>query len=284
MNSKYILRTVLFFLSVISLTSCCSKEEWDLDKKETESSTIVEGVVLSSNGRPLANINVKVDYHESKWLQYSKTRHKAEVRTDKNGKYRLHFSIQDDELETDKDKELSISKHYSLIYDLKNLSSAEYILPNDMSITITSVNPPVGELTGGVEPVIRYCGLLFERSKSYNQNLYIPQKKFIYVTLTGFIPQLLGGHHDSFQLNVAFPYGSDNYPAERLFPGSKYGYGRINYLFGLYAEQEHTFKIPVAVNENNIITLERCKNGIYSTEEHQIFISQDSPNNLVYQY
>lgn len=283
MNTKYILRTVLFFLSVISLTSC-SKEEWDLDKKETESSTAVEGVVLSSNGTPLANINVKVDYIEEKWLMYGKTRHKAEARTDKSGKYRLHFSIQDDELETNKDKELGISKHYSLIFDLKNLNSAQYILPNDMSITITSVNPPVGELTGGVEPVIRYSSLSLERSKSYTQNLYIPQKRFIDVTLTGFIPQKLGDNYDSFRLNVAFPYGGDDYPAERLFPGSKYGYGRINYLFGLYAEQEHTFKIPVALNENNIITLERCKNGIYSTEEHQLFINQDSPNNLVYQY
>lgn len=59
---------LLLFLFTISLTSC-TKEEWDLGTEETENSTVVEGIILSSTGIPLADIDMKVDYQESKWLQ-----------------------------------------------------------------------------------------------------------------------------------------------------------------------------------------------------------------------
>ncbi|MDR2968654.1 MAG: DUF4198 domain-containing protein [Tannerellaceae bacterium] len=89
-KTKNLFGILLLFLCTISLASC-QKEEWDIEKIETKESTVLEGMVITSDGMPLANVEVKVDYSEDKWLAYNKTRHKAETKTDKNGKYRLFF-------------------------------------------------------------------------------------------------------------------------------------------------------------------------------------------------
>lgn len=57
MNAKYVIG---IFLSVICLISCV-KEEWNLGEKETEHSTVVEGTVLSSNGMPLAGVDIRLE-------------------------------------------------------------------------------------------------------------------------------------------------------------------------------------------------------------------------------
>ncbi|MCD8165482.1 MAG: hypothetical protein LUE93_04760 [Bacteroides sp.] len=215
-------------------------------------------------------------------MQYSKTRHKAETKTDKNGKYRVHFLIKDDEQQTERDKEASISKSYSLIFDLKNLNPEKYIVPDDMIVATLSVDPPITELAGEGKTTIRY-GYSFERGKSYTENLYIPQKKYIQVTLKGFVSQYSGNYYDSFGIDIAFPYGGEG-ATDHSFPGTKYGYERINDLFILYDQEERTFQIPFALNENNIITLTRRKDGVRSTEEYQLFVTEETPVNLVYEY
>lgn len=277
----YNLFGVLFLSLCLFSLAGCVKEEWDSKEKKTKYSTVVEGTILSSNSMPLAGISVKVDYHESMGFHYSKTRHKAEAKTDKSGKYRLYFTIKDDEIETDKNKENGFFKSYSLIFDLKNLNPKEYILPGDMYPTVISVDPPIAKPTENTQPEIRY-GYSFERSKIYVENLYIPQKRYIQVTLKKFVPRkdLL---HDSFEISTAFPYGGES-ATENLFPGTKYGYRSVDNFFVLYAGEEQTFEVPFALNENNIIRLNRRKNGDYSTEEHQVFVTEDSPKNLTYDY
>lgn len=281
MKTKNLFGVFLLSLCIAGLSGCV-KEEWDLAKKETKYSTVVEGTVLSSNGMPLANIDVKVDYHENKWLQYSNTRHKAETKTDKNGKYRLHFLVKDNEVETDNDKNSGISKSYILIFDLKTLNSKEYILPGDMATTILSVDPPVAKPTENTPPEIRYDYYSFEPSKTYTENLFIPKKRYIQVTLKKFVPRK-DLYHDSFEVSTAFPFGGKA-PAEYLFPGTAYGYGKVDDFFVLYAGEEQTFEVPFALNENNIIKLNRRKNGEYSTEEHPLFVTEDSPKNLTFEY
>lgn len=59
MRKKSILKPwyLLVFLFTISLVSCV-EEEWDLEEKETQHSTVVEGTILSSDGRPIPEIDV----------------------------------------------------------------------------------------------------------------------------------------------------------------------------------------------------------------------------------
>lgn len=279
MKTKRIFGILLLFLSIISFASC-AKEEFDFDSVETKESTVVEGTIISSGGLPLANVEVKVDYHEGKWLAYSKTRHKAETKTDKYGKYRLFFSVKDDELETEKDKEVGVSKNYSLIFNLLHLNTKEYIIPSDMTPTITSVDPPIAVAAEKADTKIDFFISSFERSETYTENLYIPQKRYIQVTLKGFIPS----QGDYFEVESAFPYGwesADHY----VFPNTNYHYGKVgHYMFALYDAEERTYQVPCALNENNIITLIRKKNGIYTTEEHPLFVTKDTPTSLTFEY
>lgn len=278
MKTKNLFRVLSLLLCAINFVSC-QKEEWDVDSRETEQSTVVEGVVVTSGSVPLANVKIRVDYSENKWLAYAKTRHKAEATTDKNGKYRLFFSIKDDELETEKDKELGVSKNYLLIFDMERLNSKEYIMPSDMVSTVISVDPPIAHPAEKVNTRIDYYGS-FERKKTYEQNLYIPQKRFIQVTLKGFVPQ----PGDYFEVCNAFPYGGESV-TDHLFPNTNYGYAKVdNFLFALYDAQERTYQVPCALNENNIITINRKKNGVYSQEEHQLFVTKDSPQSLTFEY
>lgn len=272
---------VLLFFCMISLSGC-QKEEWNIESVETEESAVVEGRVITSNGTPLANVVVKVDFHKTKWLAYYKTRHKAETTTDKNGKYRLFFTVKDDELETEADKNSDVNKDYSLIFDMKNLDSKKYFMASDMVPIITSVDPPMAELAEEVDAKIDLFVSSFERGKTYTQNLYIPQKRYIQVTLKGFIPKA----GDYFSVSSAFPYGFEMDPEQgHHFPDTPYGYGKMNdYLFALHDAEQKTYQVPCALNENNILTLIRKKDGVYHAEEHQLFVTEDTPENLVYEY
>ena len=248
MKIKNLLGIFLFYLCTISLVSC-QKVEFDFDSKETEESTVVEGVVITSGGKPLANVKVKVNFYESKWLSYHNTRHKAETITDINGKYRLFFSVRNDELKTDRDKDLAVNKSYHLIFDMNMKDSEKYILPSDMQGSIISVNPPIGKPAEKVNKRIDYSYASFEREKTYTQNLYIPKKRYIQVTLRKFIPK----QGDLFEICSRFPYGGECV-ANHLFPNTNYGFGEIGgYQFALYDAEEQTYQVPFALNENNIV-------------------------------
>lgn len=160
---------VLLFFCMISLAGC-QKEEWNIESVETEESTVVEGRVITSNGTPLANVVVKVDFH----------------------------------------------------------------------------------------------------------------KTYIQVTLKGFIPKA----GDYFSVSSAFPYGFEMDSEQgHHFPDTPYGYGKMNdYLFALHDAEQKTYQVPCALNENNILTLIRKKDGVYHAEEHQLFVTEDTPENLVYEY
>ena len=55
MKTKNLLKTLLLFLLITSLAGC-QKEEFDFDSEETDQSTVVEGVFITSEGLPIANV------------------------------------------------------------------------------------------------------------------------------------------------------------------------------------------------------------------------------------
>lgn len=276
-------KALLLALSVLLSLSSCQKEETDFSKQETKESTVIEGTVRTSDGAPIAGITVKVDYTESAWLAYAKTRHKAETKTDKYGKYRLHFLIKDDELQTEEEKQdAGRSKLFYLIYDLSSLQAEKYILPADYSVVITSVDPPKAEPQKDKSAIIS-TSCVFDRATTYTESLYIPRKRMLKVTLKGFVPQQVNGSYDHFEVRNVFPYGMER-ADEFAFPDTKYERCTIGELFVIYDKAEQTFEVPVALNENNIITLVRKKNGQYTTEEHKVFVTETSPESLSFDY
>jgi len=278
MRTNNLFGIVLLFLFTISFSSC-QKEEWDIETNETKESTVIEGTIHTSGGMPLANVEVKVDYHKIKWLSYSNIRHKAEATTDKNGKYRLFFSIKEDELKTEEDKELAVDKYYSLIFDMKNLDKREYIMPGDMEVNILPTEPSTGVLAEELDTKINYR-VSFERAEKYTQNMYIPCRRYIPVTLKGFTPK----EGDYFEVCSAFPYGGESV-TDYVFPGTDYWYASVeNHLFLLHDAEQRTYQVPCAMDENNIITIKRMKDGEFTKEEYELFVTKDTPESLTFEY
>ncbi|MDE5813414.1 MAG: carboxypeptidase-like regulatory domain-containing protein, partial [Muribaculaceae bacterium] len=164
---KKILYTVLFILVSIIATGCTEKD--DFIPEPTPTSVIVSGRVTTTAGKPLANIPVYIDFKRSFWLGPQNTLHKAKTKTDNNGRYRLFF-----EPEQLSGPESGASEGYHLYADLNDLSSKEYIKPNDLDEDRKD---------------IYWYGIYRELAQSENLeiNLHFPRKKEVTAECRGFI-------------------------------------------------------------------------------------------------
>ena len=260
MRVKDFCKNLCLSLCLMAWTGC-DKEEWDFAAEETAESTVITGEVRSANGEPLADVVVRVDYEEQRWLQLPNVRHKAEVKTDKKGAYRLHFLVKDDETT----EEEGLSKSYHLAFDLRNLNPEVYILPGDM------YDVP-GDTEGDLRTIVGFSYIPAEKASTYTYDVYVPRKRMIQVTLRGFVPEAYG---DYFRLTNTLPYGSGTACADKDYELRSDGY---------YSGKERTFSIPFALNEENVVTVERVKNGVSLTEEHTILVSDNTPASLTYDF
>lgn len=282
MRNHYFICSLL--LGMVLLASC-QKEEDDFSNRVTPTSTQMCGTVCTTGDKPLAGVEVSVDYQESAWLSYSKTRHKAKGSTGRDGKYELNFEIRDDEVDSE-GNESGVYRSFTVSYNLASLSRDRYILPQDMALVITSVNPPIAVLDQEASSVITEY-IYPEKAAAYVQDLFIPRKRVVPVTLTGFVPRQTAGTYgnvyDTFELEVSFPYG----PAAdtHAYPGSPYGVGMIgNGLYALYDKAEATYQVPLALGEQNTIRLVRNKGGEHTVEEHTLYVTDAEPRELVFTY
>lgn len=257
-------------LSCLAVLTGCVKEEEDYAREISKESTILEGKVLSLGGEPLAGVTVRADYHQSMWLAYHKTRRKAEVKTDQEGRYWLFFNIQEDELK----KEEEVTRYYTLTYDMSNLDPKRYLLLTDDH---TVSNEP-GKATG----LSRFYYDL-ERGKSYTDSLYVSRRKDVRVTLKGVTrPKQESGPllpDNYFALSLDFPYGNTQ-PAETLEGAS---FVSIPYL-QVEHDQEKTLLLPLALGEENRITLERMKEGVRTCETIHLHASEEMQQELTYEF
>lgn len=274
MNTQCFIKGCLFFLCIISFASC-QKEEDDLILKEIENATVIQGTVLTAEGKPLAGIDLSLDYNESAWLSYTKVRHKAKAKTDKNGHYKLLFYVQDDELK----KVESLFEMFYLKVDLQSLDAKQYMLPADMSSIIASVEPLVVKPNPDEPPLLSYT-IQPQRDTTYMQDFYIPQKRILRVTLKGFTPELEEAY---FEVSNHFPWGGSSDQKDKMID-TKYEVGNSAYQLYISTSKEQTFEIPFALNEQNTIQLMRNKNGEYTRELYPIFVTKDSPQSLTFEY
>lgn len=277
MEKRNLFRILLLCLCIINLTSC-EKEEDDFLKEGTENTTIVKGKIVTTDGQALPGITVKVDYHEGIGFHYSLLRHKAEVKTDKNGNYKLEFYIKDDEMEEEEDS--PVSKYFRLTVDMQQLDPKQYILPFDM-VSVSGPDSPVAHL----DPTIpATTGGSFDpapqRDTTYTENFYIPRKRYIPVTLKGLDPQK---ETNSFGVVTGFPWGGESDEANKLID-TPYS---ISFCAGnvyVATSAEQTLEVPFALNENNIIRIVKSKDGAYTTEDIPVYVTKDTPEKLVYEY
>lgn len=278
MRKKHLFGILSLCLSIVGLASCV-KEEDDFLDGETENTTIVKGKIVTTDGEPLPNITVKVDYNEGKWLQYSKTRHKAEGQTDKNGIYKLEFYVKDDEMEKETDSESGVNRDFYLIVDMHSLDPKQYILPSDMS-SIFGADSPVAQPNPDVPPTIEAAFFPAPvRDTTYTENFYVPRKRYIKVTLKGFVPQ----QKNNFSVCTYFPWGGESDREDKMID-TPYDIQHCAVDVYVATSAEQTFEVPFALNENNIIKVSKLKEGIYSEEDIPVYVTKDTPAELVYEY
>lgn len=129
--------TLITIMLLLTLSGC--KEENDIIKQPTATSTTLTGTVTDSAGDPLTGISVSVDYRESYWLGSQLTRHKAEGKTTSDGTYRLFFETQDDEFAPH--EPTTPAQYYITTFDLSRLPSETRQLPTPPSQSTSSTLP-----------------------------------------------------------------------------------------------------------------------------------------------
>ena len=160
----------LSLLILSSLASAgCSKEKYDFIPEPTATSVIVTGRVISNDGTPLANVPVGVDFHESQYLTYVKTIHKATGQTDANGNFRMFF-----EPEKSKDNP-QLHTYYIILADLSQIPSDKYILPSELD----------SPFAGNSDVVPIYCSD-FKEGESVSEDFLIPRKKTLTIQLENY--------------------------------------------------------------------------------------------------
>lgn len=275
MKKNQLFAICLLFLCVISFISC-SKEEDDSQAVCTSDCTAIMGKILTSGNRPLSGIDIEVNYQKT--LGFSNlTRKKAATKSDEKGYFDIRFYIRDDELI--KDEWLRMLE---LNINLKKLDPKQYILPGDMiSNSDYTKDPPV--ITTADVPAITGVYLTFERDTTCGVDCYIPQKRYVNVTLTGFKPQQ---KYDRFKVITFFPWGFEKDNSQgKLDLDTKYGV--CHSALGLFeaSKENQTFtNIPFALHEYNIVNIVKTKNGVIMDEYHKVYVSGDSPTSLTYEY
>ena len=256
--------SLFLFLCIMGFLGC--KEEEDMIEKTSDNSTFIQGKATTSSGEPLPGVLVSMYYSEGQWLGPQLSRKKAEGRTDKQGNYQLFFDLKDDELKGNTNGD-PVHRSFMLIADLKELNKDSYLLPSDFNLGESST-----------ELRFYYSNTDLQKGKTYKHIFYIPRKRWLECTVTNLVPL---GNEDKYAVSNQLKYGGDKFP-DNISHGSELAL--FHYPINLTSEKEQTFRIPVALNETNLISLSCLKGGSGSydpiTDIQKVYISEKEPQSL----
>lgn len=258
------LGSLFLFLCMMGFVGC--KEEEDIIEKPSANSTFIQGKATTSNGEPLAGVLISMYYSEGQLLGPQLSRKKAEGRTDQQGNYQLFFDLKDDELKGNTNGD-PVHRSFMLIADLKELDKDSYLLPSDFNLEESST-----------ELRFYYSNTDLRKGKNYKHDFYIPRKRWLECRVTNLMPL---GNEDKYAVSNQLKYGGDKFP-DNISHGSELAL--FHYPINLTSEKEQTFRIPVALNETNLISLSCLKGGSGSynpiTDIQKIYISEKEPQSL----
>lgn len=242
--------TLVTIMLLTTLPGC--KEENDIIKQPTATSTTLTGTVTDSAGDPIPGINISVDYRESYWLGPQLTRHKAEGKTASDGTYRLFFETHDDEFEPH--EPTTPTQYYITTFDLSRLPSEKHILPSDLD--------PDNSDNALTELWYSKAG----KGETLTLNILIPQKTTVSVKIQA---NDLHDSSDAYAVANTFAYGKEGASATLRTPVTLHSGGTT------------AIEIPCALHTKNSIVLERMEGGHGSfepvTEPQEITPNPDTP-------
>lgn len=248
---KKIILLVVFSFGFLS----CSKTDDDTDRVCTADCTTITGRFVTESNTPLKGIEVILEYKVSNTLFGGRTRIIGKTRTNDRGNYNMVFFLEDHEIGNSQG-------YFKLLINPSNLNPQRLMLRDN------------NLYTGAV------IYSLPTRDTIINKSFYIPTKERITVTLTGFTPV---NSNDFFEVRPYFPSGLKI--GSNSMTGGEYETGSAGSGRYYATTTNQTFNnVLVALNELNIISVLRTKNGIRTTENVEIFVPENHNIHLTFEY
>lgn len=240
----------ILLLLIIFISSCCKEDDTALVC--ISDCTVVQGQIVTSNGKPLANIPIEFRHNSNRPYSSSIRRIKKAI-TDENGYYNMEFFIESDELGSE------AKGYFELIIDYSKLDEKVYMNNSPFyDITISSIN---------------------SRDTTVTMDFYNPKKAYITVNLNGFDPI---EEEDSFRLYSTYPIGLKD--MENGIWESGYGSGS-GPVFRATTPINKFDSVLVAESDSSRINVSRWKNGVNLMDEDTIiFIPKNNQIELNFTY
>ena len=240
---RHYIRSITFLLiSLVLLAVSSCKEENDFIPEPTPTSIIISGRVTTTDGAPLADIPLSVDYKESQYLGYQKTIHKAKAVSDAQGYYRVFFEPEKNTDDSD------VFKTYNLYADLSGLSVQEYILPSDFDDSSQD------------ETLLIRSYSDFNAGQTFETDVYIPRKKPLTVRLTNYESR-----------GRLLVFNTTNYGNDRI---------QLTFPVELTSSGEGTVVVNCALEEINLLTVGREIGD--SLDSREIFVTRESNEVVIF--
>ncbi len=254
------------------MTGCEAILEDDFISLETDESVVIEGHVFTSLGKPIEGAKVSLKYEETfypPWAGKDHYRQKAKAVTDASGKFRIFFEIRDDEIVEEGDGD----KRYVISYKLDDTNIDNLFMLKD-GIADSDKSDPGNVVEAWWETTS------LQKGETYQEYLYIPQKRNVKITLTAPFPQ----EDCFFWVTNKIPYSAEcneDYAVPGPFDRTYY-YKFVR--FELRDQKEKTFNVACALNENNTFFVFSKQNGKVIENEHVIYVTEDTPESLRFDF
>lgn len=255
------MRHFSIFLFLLVFLSCKKEVKDETETVCMENCTVIQGQILTQENEGLENINVVLKHEVSGGaLGGGSTRVITESKTDVEGAFSLSFYIEDDELGADG------RGYFAIEYSSNDLSVEEYILADNQ------VNHETLALGNTFSNISNRDTILVE-------HYFIPKRKEITVSVTGFTPVIEG---DFFEVRTLYPFGE--YVGENEYLNSEYATGISGFNNYMATTETSILKPTVARDQNNVVRIIKRKNGESTTEEFPMYIPGDSTITLEFEY
>ena len=249
------MKKFIFLLVFSTFLHSCSKTDDDTGNECTEDCTTLTGRFVTEGNTPLKGVEVILEYKVSNTLFGGRTRIIKKARTNDNGNYNMVFFLEDHEIG-------NAHGYFRLLINPSNLNPQRLMLRDN-------------NLYSGA---IMYS--LSTRDTIIDKSFYIPTKERITVTLTGFTPV---NSDDFFEVRTFFPSGLKI--RSNLTMGREYETGTAGSGKYFATTTNQTFEnVLVALNEWNTVRVLRTKNGVRTTEDVELLVTENHNIHLTFEY
>lgn len=255
------MKHLIGLFTLLFLFTSCEKTEDDTNDSCTSNCTTLSGKFITLNNVPVPNVKVSLKYRIGGGeLGGGSTRKIVSLKSDQYGNFYKDFYIKDSELGP------AAGGYFQADIDDSGLDVTKYIRTNN--------------LIGGNSVDIGFAIFsIINRDTLIDKTYYIPKKAYIKVNLNNFIPQQTD---DYFEVQTLYPFGEKI--GFNTFLNSEYATGFSGYGNWKATNLNTSLLIFVAEGENNIIRINKIKNGVGSSEDFPIMIPPNNSIELTYNY